>query len=308
MRKRSEIICDACGQDEFQFLFHHHNNWSVKRCISCGLAQVMPRPTKKEVLSLYHEDMEHFAPYIDQLSVHQAYFRDKVAEIKQIIDEHRKATSHKPQATSHKPQATSHTLKLLDIGCAMGVLIGEANKQGIHAEGLDISEDAVSFCRKHGMRVYPGTLQEFAKKNKHKKNDIITAFEIIEHEYSPKIMIETMLSMLNPRGIAVITTPNHNSVWRKVMGKYWPGYQHPEHLFFFDQQSLFNLFMHIGFTTVTVRKDDNRPFPLSFLFTRGADYFPIFAPILRGLGRVTRPLPFTNPLNPWDDVIVYAHT
>jgi 2-polyprenyl-3-methyl-5-hydroxy-6-metoxy-1,4-benzoquinol methylase len=292
MKNHPDTVCDACLGTQFQFLFHHHHNWSVQRCASCALVQVVPRPTKKEVAALYHEDMEHFAPYIEQLPVHRLYFRGKIQEIL--------------EQTRTPKNVGARKLHLLDIGCAMGVTIEEAQKQGITAEGIDISKDAVSYCRKQGMKVYPGTLIEFSKKHKNKKYDIITAFETIEHEYSPKLMVETIYSMLRPKGIAVLTTPNYGSMWRRIMGKYWPGYQHPEHLFFFDHQSLFNLCMHIGFTTVTVRKDDNRPFPLSFLFSRAADYFPVFAPVLHGIGLVLKPFPFTNPINPWDDVIVVA--
>jgi predicted TPR repeat methyltransferase len=187
----------------------------------------------------------------------------------------------------------------------MGVLLQEAQIQGFRAEGLDISADAVAYCKKQGLTATTGSVGDYAKKTK-KKFHVITAFEIIEHEYEPRKMVETMYHMLYEDGLAIVTTPNHGSIWRMVMGKYWPGYQHTEHLFFFDEASLWNLFTSVGFTHVEIRKDDSRPFPLSFLFTRAADYFPLFGPWLRFFGKLLAPLPLVNPINPWDDLIVIA--
>src|SRR3989344_2026697 len=95
------------------------------RCRSCGLVQAVPMPSAREIASLYHEDFDHFQPYLAQIDVHREYFRKKLQEIK-------------------------HGKTLLDIGCAMGVLLEEAEKQGIKAYGVDISKDAVAYCRKKG--------------------------------------------------------------------------------------------------------------------------------------------------------------
>ena len=90
------------------------------------------------------------------------------------------------------------------------------------------------------------------------------------------------------------------------MGKYWPGYTHKEHLYFFDIDSLRQVFLRAGFTDVIVKRDQSRPFPLSFLFTRGADYVPFGKEIFRLIGTLLKPLPIINPINPWDDIIVIA--
>lgn len=282
------LRCNLCFGEFFTFLFDHHNNWKVQQCNLCGLVQVIPRPKLSFVTSLYHEDFEHFQPYIEQLPVHREYFSNKIREIRSKI---RNIRSQK-------------NLRLLDIGCALGVLLEEAEKEGMKAQGIDISAGAVNYCRKHGLHVEQGTLATRSKHFKQASIDVVTAFEIIEHEYDPLGMMKSVYSLLIPGGLAVVTTPNHGSIWRKIMRKWWFGYQHREHLYFFDEVSLKRLFTEAGFSSVEVWHETPRPFPLSFAITRSADYFPLFRWLLIPVGKVIERLNIMNPINPWDDLIV----
>lgn len=284
---QKQHICNLCNGLTFSFLFDHHYGWKVQKCDTCGLVQVIPRPKRSFISSLYHEDFEHFTPYLDQLTVHKKYFRNKLKEIRNNIPERGK-----------KP------LRLLDIGCALGVLLEEAEKDGLRSEGIDISEGAVEYCKKRGLRAMHGTLETLSKKLRSGTYDVITAFEIIEHEYDPLTMMKKAHSLLVKNGLAVVTTPNHGSIWRKLMGKWWFGYQHKEHLYFFDPSSLSRLFKEAGFRSVEVRHDIPRPFPLSFALTRSADYFPFLRWLLVPVGKGIDKLNIKNPINPWDDLIV----
>jgi len=284
-KKVTATMCDMCGGDSFTFLFDHHNAWKVQQCAKCLLTQVIPRPSTTAVAKLYQSDEHHFSPYIEQEAVHRTYFQTKLKQVKELL-------------------GSKKQISLLDIGCLTGVLVQEAVSLGMKAEGLDISKDAVAYCKSRGLVAHQGTIAYFSKKNKRKKYDVITAFEIIEHEYSPFTMVKSMYELLHPEGIILMSTPNHGSWWRVVMGKYWPGYTHPEHLYFFDPASLKSIVEQAGFQDVGVVRGDSRPFPLWFLFARGADYFPVFAPILRFMSILLKPTGLANPINPWDDLLV----
>jgi SAM-dependent methyltransferase len=242
--------------------------------------QVVPMPSEKEIQKLYHEDIEHFAPYIAQIPVHREYFRKKIKEIN----------------TQYAIRNTQ--CHLLDIGCAMGILLKEAKKAGYKAQGVDISADAVAYCRKKGFSV--------SQRWPTSKFDVITAFEIIEHERDPKRMMSRVYKLLNKGGLAFLTTPNHDSFWRKIMGTWWVGYHHPEHVTFWDPQSLTYLLKTSGFRNIKIQRDSPRPFPLSFVFTRGADYMPWAARILKPIGKLLDRFHLKNPINPWDDLIMYG--
>ena len=249
----------------------------ITKCTFCGLVQVVPMPSDKEIASFYREDMEHFAPYIDQIEVHREYFRKTLQTV--------------------IPDRVGNDRRLLDIGCAMGVFLEEAEKIGFRVQGTDVSADAVVYCRKKGLQVTRPGLER-------RPFDVITAFEVIEHERDPLGMMERIYSLLKKNGVVVLTTPNHASIWRTLMGKWWVGYHHPEHVTFWDPLSLTFLMKKAGFKNIVIRRDTPRPFPLSFAFTRGADYLPWAGHILRPIGKLLEHLKITNPVNPWDDLIV----
>lgn len=279
--------CALCGGTTFVFLFHHHYGWKMQQCANCGLVQVMPRPSREEIAKLYKDDMQHFLPYIEQIPVHREFFRRKVNEIIVFVG------------------SSADKKRLLDVGCAMGILIEEANKAGFRGEGVDISKDAVKYCRNHGLTVYAGTLGTLTnlKKNSY---DIVTAFEVIEHEQDPLGMARQVYTILRKGGLAVFGTPDHSGIWRKVMGKHWVGYSHPEHNVLFDPDTITTLLKRAGFKNIEVRRDQPRKFPLYFLFTRGADYLPWLVWLLLPIGNMLKKSGIMNPVNPWDDMIVFA--
>jgi len=243
----------------------------MKPCVVCGLVQIVP------MRAVMHE---YFAPYIDQIPVHRAYFKKML------------------QSVIPAKAGIQNDKSLLDVGCAMGVLLEEAKRIGLRAQGIDISKEAVAYCRKKDLnvsRTWPKT-----------QFDVICAFEVIEHERDPLGMMRRVHTLLKKGGVAVLTTPNHSGIWRKIMGKWWVGYRHPEHVTFWDNRSLLFLMKKAGFTNVSIRRDCPRPFPLSFACTRAADYFPRMAWFLKPIGKFIDRFGIINPINPWDDLIVYA--
>ena len=154
----------------------------MSKCASCGLLQAVPMPEKREVAALYHEDFNHFTPYIEQLAVHHAYFRQKLREI-----------------ARHLSPPTLSGLRLLDIGCATGVLLIEATHAGAKAVGIDISVDAVAYCRREHLLAYAGSISSLGKHLKPESFDVVTAFQVIEHERESAIYDETNIFITQKR-------------------------------------------------------------------------------------------------------------
>ncbi len=278
------IACVVCKSRKFQTLFSHRGG-QMGRCVTCGLVQVVPMPSAREIAKLYHEDLDHFAPYIEQIEVHREYFRKKLSDIRSRV--------------------TGDALRVLDVGCAMGVLLEEAKKQGIDAVGIDISKDAVAYSRKRGLTTYAGTVQS-VKKLAPAAFDAVTAFQVIEHERDPLGFMQRVHTLLKKGGMGILATPNYGGMWRRIMGRRWFGFAHPEHVVLLDHTSMRTLLTRSGFRDIEIRRDSARPFPLSFAFKRAADYFPFLAWFLVPLGNLLDRFKIKNPLNPWDDMIVYA--
>ncbi len=281
--------CVVCDHARLTTLFPHKAG-HMARCESCGLVQLVPMPTAKEIRKLYHEDFSHFAPYLEQIEVHRAYFRQKMLEIGRRVG-----------------RKTNKGMKLLDIGCAMGVLLEEAKLIGIEGVGVDISRDAARYCKAKGLNVHAGTIASFARPGLAKRKfDVITAFQIIEHERDPIGFMYRIHKLLKKGGLVVLATPDSGGFWRKIMGRRWFGFAHPEHVVLLSSESMRRLLEISGFRDIEIRRDTPRPFPLSFVFTRGADYFPSLGWILKPIGKLLDRFNIKNPVNPWDDMIVFA--
>lgn len=291
--------CVLCNKTSFRKLFDHWGGRMMGQCNWCGLVQVVPMPTETEIKGLYHEDFDHFTPYIEQLGVHHAYFNEKVEEI-----ENRKSKIVNRNITSESRVPGSGS-RLLDIGCAMGVLLEEATNKGYKAEGIDLSDDAVTYCKRHSLKAHTGTVYT-VKQLKENFYDVIAAFQIIEHERDPVRMMRRIHKLLKKGGMVVLATPNYGGFWRKVMGKRWFGFAHPEHVILLDFNSMKKLLETSGFCDIEIRSDSPRPFPLSFAFKRAGDYYPWAAWLLKPIGSLLDLFNIVNPINPWDDMIAFA--
>ncbi|MDH7475915.1 MAG: class I SAM-dependent methyltransferase [Microgenomates group bacterium] len=275
--------CPLCRKNNFRLIIK--TKWPIKKCLYCGLVQVNPLPSRKEINSLYQGDYyKNFQPYFSQLNNHRKYFKKQIKEIKKYFK----------------------TGKILDVGCALGPFLEVGRREGFQAEGVEISDYAVAYCRKKNLTAYTGTIFSIKKPNYY---DIITAFELIEHEREPLKMLSAAYKLLKKNGLLVITTPNYDSFWRKIFGRFWIGYRHREHLFFFSPKTLTIILKKVGFRNIIIKKDIPRPYSFDYFFRRLADYIPIIflKRILFFMGELVKRINFSPPLNPWENMIVYAY-
>lgn len=284
MRNKSNLIsCPICRRKDFR-VFYKSAKRQVVGCKHDGLVFVNPQPTKSQVLSLYGSKyFKNFDPYLKNRQAHLAYFNKKLDQIEKRISKG----------------------KVLDVGCATGFLLEEAKKRGWQELGVDVSSFAVNYCWKQGLLVKKGTIAEIRFPNK--SFNVVTSLQTIEHEIDPLEHLKEIYRILSPGGMAVLTTPDHNALTRKLMGKGWFGYRHKEHLFFFTRKTLGVLFKKAGFSKVEFKKDDSRPFRISYCLTRLVDFYPgIPGIIIKIVNKFLGGLAIPIPTDPWGDIIIFA--
>ncbi|MFA6081405.1 MAG: class I SAM-dependent methyltransferase [Patescibacteria group bacterium] len=275
--------CYFCGSKEMKLVAPL--DWPIKKCLNCNLIQVNPLPTLSAVNKLYQGDYwKNFSFYSSQLPAHEKYFRQKISNIKKLRKDGR----------------------LLDVGCAYGTLIKEANNHGFMAEGIDISGFAVKQCHKKNLRATVGVITDVKKSNYY---DVVTAFEVVEHERDPLLTIRTAKQLLKPYGLLIVSVPNSNSWSSKIMGKYWFGYRHREHLFHFTSDSLNSLLKKAGFSNVIISRDIPRPYLLTYYLER-INFYLFKSKSITGLIKSLKKVPLINnltvPINIWGNLIAYA--
>jgi 2-polyprenyl-3-methyl-5-hydroxy-6-metoxy-1,4-benzoquinol methylase len=132
---------------------------------------------------------------------------------------------------------------LLDVGSGYGYLRKAAQDSGWKADGTDLSAFAAKIAKKeYGFNTFVGLLKDFAKKHKGKLYDIIVLADVIEHVQNPVAEFALVKSLLKPKGLCMVRTPNIDSVEAKVFGNLFYSLK-SEHLHYFSPKSL-ALFAH----------------------------------------------------------------
>ena len=68
--------------------------------------------------------------------------------------------------------------------------------------------------------------------------DVITCFDVLEHLYEPRRVIDRVAEWLKPGGIFYVLVPNVDSAEARVFKSYWHGLELPRHLFHYSPRSL----------------------------------------------------------------------
>lgn len=187
------------------------------KCSSCGHVYNNPRLTIERLNQLYNKDYYRFDERWEEKRVWLPALQDYVNKIK-------------PYET-RLPQK-----QLLDIGCGPGFLMKICQDNGWQVEGVDVCAQAVEYGRTNfGLNIESGNFNEIDFKRK--KFDLILALDFLEHLEDPVGFLRRCYDLLEEKGILIIETPNFASIYKKVTGRFWVGFN-PYHIQFFSVDTL----------------------------------------------------------------------
>jgi 2-polyprenyl-3-methyl-5-hydroxy-6-metoxy-1,4-benzoquinol methylase len=133
--------------------------------------------------------------------------------------------------------------RVADIACGTGYgteMLALSGARSVH--GMDISEDAVAFCKKHHSA--PNATYSVANAQKlaailDNEFDIVVSFETIEHLHGVEAYLDEMTRILRPGGTFLVSTPDRriSSVLYCYFGR--PANKH--HVREYTERELLNL-------------------------------------------------------------------
>jgi len=159
--------------------------------------------------------------------------------------------------------------KLLDVGCGDGRFLRHAKEQGFEVWGIDFDKKSVENVKRNlGIdTVFAMSLEEFYEyaKEKNLKFDVITFFEVLEHQDKPREFLEMVKGLLKEGGYIAGSVPNRESIFQKELNQkiyFWID-NPPHHFLRFSKSSLEKALNFSGFKDIEVYKLD---FPFIELF------------------------------------------
>lgn len=100
--------------------------------------------------------------------------------------------------------------KILDVGCGTGANLEMLSQFGT-AEGVDVSDDALEFCRRKGLNVHKGLAEELPFPDE--TFDVVTALDVVEHLDDDVAGLKEMFRVLKKGGKTLIFVPAFMWLW-----------------------------------------------------------------------------------------------
>lgn len=200
-------------------------------CHDCGLLWV-PDITEQQIIDFYNG--EYFKSK-DSVIGYSDYLADEMLHRMNAANIVRKARVHIKEA---HPTA-------LDVGCAYGFLMDEANKLGQETTGLELNQEAYRYSTQAlKLKVFNKSLLDSHFDDD--SFDVVYIIGTIEHVMAPAECLQEINRIMKAGGIVVITTMDTKGIF--------PFYslKPPEHLFYFSHDNLRNLLTQTGFHTEKV--------------------------------------------------------
>jgi SAM-dependent methyltransferase len=142
--------------------------------------------------------------------------------------------------------------ELLDIGCGTGNFLAAARSAGYTVSGTELDRNAAQFAKeKLGLpRVLGLTVSEFANKYPGEQFDVVTFFEVLEHQASPVEFLQKVKACVRPRGYIALSVPNRE---RWLTGPDVLDYP-PNHFLRWNAGALRRLLSGQGFEILSVKE------------------------------------------------------
>ena len=224
------IICPSCGneirEDYFKRKYFYKplsKEYKLYHCDKCDLEFWTPLEFVKEIYE--NEELWCYGEFhqgLIELAEDHLFFLD-----------------------SYKGKTSG--LKLLDIGCGNGSFIYKAKELGFDVYGIDVDSKSIrAASEKLGLKnVYNMSLDEFVEYAKREglKFDVITFFQVLEHQTDPSGFIQKVKELLSSGGRVVGAVPNRNRLFAEFTRSGRNFDFPPHHFLWFNKKALENIFL-----------------------------------------------------------------
>jgi SAM-dependent methyltransferase len=178
----SPHLCPACAKIAQDPAIERYGNYELFRCAACDLQFWEPRvmPDERWYEQMYGGRDKELLPLEPG---HKYFLADPLAP---------------------------GSGELLDIGCGTGNFLAAAHAAGYTVSGTELDRNAARFAKEQlGLpRVLGLTISEFTEQYPGEKFDVVTFFEVLEHQAEPVEFVQRVKACLRSRAYIALSVPN----------------------------------------------------------------------------------------------------
>lgn len=157
--------------------------------------------------------------------------------------------------------------KVFDLGCGNGSVAWILTQEGYKVRGVDASIEGISQAKQN----YPSLELETGSAyddlvSRYGQFPVVISLEVVEHVYAPRDYASTLFSLLEPGGVAIISTPYHG-YWKNLalaitgkMDSHFTALWDHGHIKFWSVKTLTTLLKEAGFTDIRFKRCGRVPF------------------------------------------------
>jgi SAM-dependent methyltransferase len=234
--RRSEFVtvaCPACRGADAAPAFEKHT-FAYVTCRRCATLYMSPRPSPR-VMADYYADSENY--------------RYWAAHIFPASEAARREKLHRPWLERVLGYCERYGIPrgtLVEVGAGFGTFAELAQASGRFGRvvGVEANPEMAAACRARGVEVVARRFEELG--GEVAPIDVLVAFEVIEHLFEPRVLVESCARLMRPGGLLVLSCPNGQGFDIGVLGAVSLAID-PEHVNLFNPRSLSLLVETCGF-------------------------------------------------------------
>jgi len=236
-----DVPCPACGNKEGIQLYKKFG-FDHKKCTNCSTFWCSPRPTE-QLLSDYYtysEATKYWTQFLIKTNNERKIiqYEPRVNHIINVLKAHT------------QPQQDATSTIAVDMGAGSGAFALALKKTGYFSDviAVDFDEDCCKTCESYGLNTKQGSINVIDDESV----CLISMNDMIEHLFDPKTFLMQCRTKLVSGGALSIACPNGEGFDYQIMKDMAVNLTPPEHLNYFNTQSLSLLLENTGYKVVSV--------------------------------------------------------
>jgi 2-polyprenyl-3-methyl-5-hydroxy-6-metoxy-1,4-benzoquinol methylase len=151
--------------------------------------------------------------------------------------------------------------RVMDLGCGNGAFAADLLARGYDVTGVDPSDDGIRIARHAhpNLKTFQGSAYDDLARQ-YGRFDAVVSLEVVEHVYAPRQYAACVYDLLEPGGVALISTPYHGyaknlalALTGKLESHFTVLWDHG-HIKFWSRRTLAQLLTEAGFRAVSFHR------------------------------------------------------